>query len=163
MTRILAAVNMMSKPLYCIALHPMKDLATIYVQKVKTLGANIKCIKLWVRNTSQKKTPIPDAIVNLLKPIYARLGSPSLLARCVDGYTQNANESLHSIVWKFCPKYLFLGGNGVEIACALAVSTWNDGSGSLGAIAEKLQLPSTVLQKQYFHKKDKKRISHSAY
>ena len=168
MTPILAAVNMMSKPLYYIAIHPMKDLATIYVQKVKTLGANIKCIKLWVRNTitkkhHHKKTPIPDAIVNLLKPIYARLGSPSLLARCVDGYTQNANESLHSIVWKFCPKALFLGGNGVEIACALAVSMWNDGSGSLGAIAEKLQLPSTVLQKQYFHKKDKKRMSHSVY
>ena len=76
---------------------------------------------------------------------------------------ENANESLHSIVWKFCPKALFLGGNGVEIACALAVSMWNDGSGSLGAIAEKLQLPSTVQQKQHFHKKEKKKISHSVY
>ena len=35
--------------------------------------------------------PIPQAIVQLLKPIYNRLGS-----RCLLGHTQNANESLHS-------------------------------------------------------------------
>ena len=50
------------------------------------------------------KEPIPKAIVDLLKPIYARLGSKSLMEKCVDGFTQNANESLHSIVWRFCPK-----------------------------------------------------------
>jgi hypothetical protein len=38
------------------------------------------------------KAPIPEAIVHLLKLIYARLGNPSLLEKCIDGYTQNANE-----------------------------------------------------------------------
>ena len=47
-----------------------------------------------------KKSPIPEPIVQLLKPIYARLGSKKLLEKCIDGYTQNANESLHSVVWK---------------------------------------------------------------
>ena len=72
-----------------------------------------------------KKNPIPEPIVHLLKPIYARLGSRKLLD------TQNANESLHSVVWKFCPKEVFLGKDGVETACALAVSTFNDGISSL--------------------------------
>ena len=49
---------------------------------------------------SHKKTPIPEAIVHLIKPIYARLGSRELLEKCLHGYTQNANESLHSLVWK---------------------------------------------------------------
>ena len=40
--------------------------------------------------------PIPQAIVQLLKPIYNRLGSQPLLSLCLLGHTQNANESLHS-------------------------------------------------------------------
>ena len=56
--------------------------------------------------TYSHKDPISEAIVTL---IYAQLGSRSLLEKCVHGYTQNANECLHSTVWKFCPKELFLG------------------------------------------------------
>ena len=40
--------------------------------------------------------PIPQAIVQLLKPICNRLGSRLLLSLCLLGHTQNANESLHS-------------------------------------------------------------------
>ena len=95
---------------------------------------------------SQEK-PYTEPIVHLLKPIYARLGSRTLLERCIDGYTQNANESLHSVVWKFCPKVVFLGKHGVETACALAVSTFNDGASSLLEIAKKLGLePSPFLR-----------------
>lgn len=48
----------------------------------------------------------------------AYIGSKALLERCLAGYTQNPNESLHSTVWKLCPKELFLGGMAVEIAYA---------------------------------------------
>ena len=58
---------------------------------------------------SHTKPPIPEAILHLLKPIYAMLGSPLLLQKCLQGYTQNANEALHSTVWKLSPKELFLG------------------------------------------------------
>ena len=40
--------------------------------------------------------PSSQAIVQLLKPIYNRLGSRLLLSLCLLGHTQNANESLHS-------------------------------------------------------------------
>ena len=50
------------------------------------------------------KAPIPESILQLLKPTYDRLGSPTLLEKCIDGYTQNANKSLHSVVWRLCPK-----------------------------------------------------------
>ena len=40
--------------------------------------------------------PIPQAIVQLLKPIYNRQGSRLLLSPFLLGHTQNANESLHS-------------------------------------------------------------------
>ena len=40
--------------------------------------------------------PIPQAIVQLLKLIYYRLGSQLLLSLCLLRQTQNVNESLHS-------------------------------------------------------------------
>ena len=44
------------------------------------------------------KNPLPDAIVQLLQPTYSFLGSRSLLKKCVQGYRQNANETLHTKV-----------------------------------------------------------------
>ena len=39
--------------------------------------------------------PIPQAIVQLLKPIYNRLDSLLLLSLCLLEHTQNANKSMH--------------------------------------------------------------------
>ena len=107
--------------------------------------------------------PIPEAIIQLLKPIYALLGSRELLEKCLGGYTQNANESLHSTVWKFCPKELFLGKSNVEIACALAVCNFNDGASSLVSVTESLNLKSTSLCTYFLNSKDVKRIQKSMY
>ena len=49
-----------------------------------------------------KKSLVPEQI-------YARLGSSKLLEKCLDTYMQNVNESLHSVVWKFCLKGVFVG------------------------------------------------------
>ena len=107
------------------------------------------------------KNPIPEAILHLIKPIYTRLGSPELLKKCLHGYTQNANESLHSVVWKFCPKVLFTGSNNVEMACALAVLSFNDGAVSLAEVSEQLGIPSNSQGRTYLHKKDKSKVKKS--
>ena len=93
---------------------------------------------------SHSKPPIPEAIVHLLKPIYARLGSPLLLQKCLGSYTQNANEALHSTVWKLCPKELFLGKESVDIACSIAVSKFNDGVCALLSLSERCELTSSL-------------------
>ena len=99
------------------------------------------------------KEPIPEAIVQLIKPIYARLGSRSLLEKCTGGYTQNANEALHSLIWRFCPKELFQGRVGVDIACALAVCSFNDGMSSLSSLASRLQVNPTPFCTGFLRKK----------
>ena len=109
------------------------------------------------------KDPLPDAIVQLLHPIYSRLGSRSLLEKCVQGYTQNVNEALHSTVWKFCPKEIFMGRTGVQTACAMAVCCYNDGSSSLAAISAKLLLSPSPLSKSFLKRKDLKRVRESEY
>ena len=111
----------------------------------------------------QHKDPIPQAIVPLIQPIYARLGSKSLLEKCLHGYTQNANESLHHIIWQFCPKELFLERVSVDIACALGVLYFNDGASSLKGIAERLQIELTPIAIQFFNHKDRLRIKKSVY
>ena len=66
--------------------------------------------------------PIPQAIVQLLKPIYNRLGSQLLLSLCLLGHTQNANQSLHSTkCGDSVPNTCFFGPRLVKIGCALAV------------------------------------------
>ena len=110
-----------------------------------------------------KNVPIPNAIMNLLKPIYNRLGSRSLLQKCVHGYTQNANEELHSIVWKFCPKVLHLGKTAMDTACALAVSPWNDGMVSFHSISEILESTLTHFARANLQKRDIARIKKAKY
>ena len=110
-----------------------------------------------------KHPPIPDAIIQLIKPIYAHLGSRSLLEKCVDGYTQNANESLHSVVWKLCPKVLHLGKEAVDTACALAVCSWNDGVSSFQAIAEHLETPLTLSAAAQLQYRDIARVKKARY
>ena len=98
---------------------------------------------------THKKPPLPAPIVKLLQPIYNRLGSSTLLERCLGGFTQNPNESLHSTDWKLCPKELFLGRMAVDTASAMAVCRFNDGASSLYDISKRLGLePSPICKVQ---------------
>ena len=96
-------------------------------------------------------------------PIYARLGSRGLLAKCIDGYTQNANESLHNLVWRLCPKVLHLGKKAVEVACALAVCQWNDGRSSYQAIAKRLGAAITPSSAGHLQQRDIARMKKARY
>lgn len=53
------------------------------------------------------RTPLNDTVVKHVLPIYTRLSSDVLLQLCVNCNTQNANESLHSRIWRICPKDFF--------------------------------------------------------
>ncbi|GFW44902.1 uncharacterized protein TNCV_4512161 [Trichonephila clavipes] len=50
------------------------------------------------------KTPLKETHLAKIMPIYQRLASNELLERCIRCVTQNANESLHSIIWGKCSK-----------------------------------------------------------
>ncbi|GFS11484.1 hypothetical protein ElyMa_003087600 [Elysia marginata] len=60
--------------------------------------------------------------------VYERLTDPELLRRCLLGKTQNANKSLHSVIWSKCPKHLFSGLARVQIGATIAVGEFNMGS-----------------------------------
>lgn len=67
-------------------------------------------------------------VVEKIKPLYERLSTDELLARCARGATQNANESLHSLIWRKCPKETFISKKRIELAVATAVAEFNMGA-----------------------------------
>ncbi|GFX76446.1 uncharacterized protein TNCV_2129971 [Trichonephila clavipes] len=73
------------------------------------------------------KNIVPIAVMDEIKPIYAELSAPKLLKKCVGGKTQNANESLNSTVWKYCPKTSGSSKNIVDIAVNEAIVIFNEG------------------------------------
>ncbi|GFY17543.1 uncharacterized protein TNCV_3518981 [Trichonephila clavipes] len=73
-------------------------------------------------------------------PLFADLSHPALLKKCLGGKTQNPNESLNSLIWKFCPKTIGSSLQIADITANLATSVFNDGNQILITILEKFGL-----------------------
>ncbi|KAH7951915.1 hypothetical protein HPB52_015376 [Rhipicephalus sanguineus] len=89
------------------------------------------------------KNALPACVGAALEPVFARLSDESLLARCCEGKTQNASESLHSVIWTQTSKNGNASLESVKRAAAEAVAIYNQGrratnesiAASLGYIA----------------------------
>ena len=71
---------------------------------------------------------LPVEIIAELKPIYLRLSEDALLTRCLDGKTQNQNESINGMIWDRVPKDVFVGAEILELGVYDVVSHFNIGS-----------------------------------
>ncbi|GFT19867.1 uncharacterized protein TNCV_4993071 [Trichonephila clavipes] len=81
--------------------------------------------------------------IQILDPVFADLSHPALLKKCLGGKTHNPNESLNSLICKFCPKTIGSSLQIAEIAANLATSIFNDGNQKLSTILEKFGLKLT--------------------
>ena len=89
----------------------------------------------------------PD-IGKRLVPIFQRLSDDALLKRCSRSMTQNANESLHNLIWRLCPKVTFVGRKTFETAVSLAICQFSMGATFKVALCEALNMaPGQILQK----------------
>ncbi|GFX34418.1 uncharacterized protein TNCV_3656561 [Trichonephila clavipes] len=86
------------------------------------------------------KPSVAKAVQDVIKPVFADLSHPALLKKCLGGKTQNPNESLNSLIWKFCPKAIGSRLQIAEIAANLETSVFNDGNQILITILEKFGL-----------------------
>ena len=50
-----------------------------------------------------------------------------MMKRCLQGLTQNPNESFHSRVWRYCPKHINATKTKLEFSVAVATSEYNVG------------------------------------
>ena len=84
------------------------------------------------KSHSEMSIRLTPELVKRMEPLYNRLSDEKLLSRCARGATQNANESLHALVWRYCPKTVFVTRPRLELAVAHAVAEFN--MGTLGAL-----------------------------
>ena len=104
------------------------------------------------------KPGIPAIIRDTIKPIFLNLSDDDLLKKCLHGKTQNNNESLNGMIWKRCPKDVFVGKTTIEIGVASAVLNFNDGSTSILDVITSLKMDPGYFTKQYCVSNDERRI-----
>ena len=112
-------------------------------------------------NKHRNKINIPAAIRDIIKPVFSHtdLGSDALLEACLDGETQNVNEALNGLIWKRCPKDVFVGKVVLDIAVGSAITWFNDGALGLIDIFSKIGLIPGTFCIDGLLTEDKARIS----
>ncbi|KAK8720399.1 hypothetical protein OTU49_013348 [Cherax quadricarinatus] len=68
----------------------------------------------------------PDYI-NQVHEIYKDLTQDDMMKRCIQGRTQNPNESLHQRIWSYCNKALYKNKWQVDFAVSHAIADYNVG------------------------------------
>ena len=111
------------------------------------------------RKRYSSKDCLPEAFMELLRPIFTDLSSDKLLERCAIGATQNANESINSLVWLRCQKHKFCGLSVIKFAAASAIMQFNGGYSSFLKVMEGLGTPAGEWAKKNFLRRDLQRIS----
>lgn len=91
-------------------------------------------------------------------PMIDKLTDPSLLQRCLRGSTQNANESINSILWSILPKTKNHGYRSVRGAAAIASIFFNRGRFGLVKFFNDIGIPITEEILSTLLDKDNKRV-----
>ncbi|CAF1542381.1 unnamed protein product, partial [Rotaria sordida] len=71
------------------------------------------------------------------------LTNPILLRRCLRGATQNANESINSVVWSILPKSKYHGYRSIRGAAAISSIFFNRGRSGLVKFFDQVGIPVT--------------------
>jgi hypothetical protein len=114
--------------------------------------------KLNNQNKYKPTLNIPLSIKTVLLPTFHDLSSDELLSKCLHGQTQNNNEALNSIIWKKCPKNIFVGRKVLEIGVSSAVLQFNEGATGICKVFERLKITIGQFMMKGFLKKNNERI-----
>lgn len=107
------------------------------------------------------KGGLPLNVMQLVKPIYQRLTDEDMLAKCLHGKTQNCNESLHSLIWKRCPKTTYAGPDVVKLAVYDAIIYFNSGAEPQLEVLKRMNMVPGQYMVQGVQRKDTLRIKSS--
>ncbi|CAF4470706.1 unnamed protein product [Rotaria magnacalcarata] len=111
------------------------------------------------RTDHVKNTKRLDAVfLDILTPMIESLTDPSLLRRCLRGMTQNANESINSVVWSILSKAKYHGYQSVRGAAAISSIFFNRGRSGLVKFFHQAGIPITENLLDALLEKDWKRI-----
>ena len=89
--------------------------------------------------------------------VFKEFASLELCSALTMGKTQNANESLHSVVWHNSPKGKYVGRKSLQCSTALAVTTFNEGSLSFAAILDEFGIDTSATTMRHLVSMDRTR------
>ncbi|GFU68604.1 uncharacterized protein TNCV_1125901 [Trichonephila clavipes] len=89
-----------------------------------------------------KSLDLPQNIVNTIKPVYMDLCDRNLLKKCLQGKTQNPNESFNAILWQILPKEVFVEHQTLRLGAYIAVVQFNNGFQGLISILNEMGIVS---------------------
>ena len=122
------------------------------------------------RQTSISSEPPPTALTNYTQQDIAKIRevfqiycTEEFCSHLTLGMTQNANESLHNIIWNFCPKARYVSPQSVTISTAVIVTVFNEGELSIYGFMRDLQLHPTYLCYRSLCKREHTRRRRRAY
>ena len=98
------------------------------------------------RQEGRHDPPLPLPAAERLLPLFERLSKPDLLERCMSLGTSNANESLHSVIWRRASKAVFATRSTVEIAVAFGVVQFNCGGAGPAGRFQCSDYPAWVIE-----------------
>ena len=91
------------------------------------------------------------------KEVFATFASLSMCGALTMGQTQNANESLHSIIWHNSPKAKYVGQISIEASTSIAVATFNEGEMALASLLEALSISCSYSTLLHLSRRDRAR------
>jgi len=103
--------------------------------------------------------PLHPVVAESILPIYKDLSRKDLLERCLGGFTQNANESFNSLIWRLAPKHLHCGRKIIEIAAYLAATMFNEGYLSLLGIMSEVGIIIGTTCRNFSDKVNQSRVT----
>ena len=77
---------------------------------------------------------LPPIFNSKLKYLFERLCDENLLIRCLQGLTQNQNESVNNMLWSICPKTVFCAVRKLEFCVMETISKFNVGAGTKAVV-----------------------------
>ena len=83
------------------------------------------------------------------------------LKKCIHGKTQNKNESLNGVIWKKCPKDIYVFRTTLEIGVDSAIINFNSGATRVIDVMKDYGLAQVYYTKKFCTKKDSVRIKES--
>ena len=103
-------------------------------------GPNTWCKYNLDPSTYKHRHGLPQAVVDMIEPIFSELADSDLFCKCLHGQTQNNDESINNMIWKYCPKEVFVSRPVVSDAAHFAVAVFNDGNDAFVKLFEQLGL-----------------------
>lgn len=145
-------LHQMKNSVWAIYHHMIKDDSCSLEEQHKLCpkGEGTWC-KFWKAPEEYKEdNHLPCVFIDELKPIFIRLTNDDLLKRCLQGQTQNRNESINGQLWSRCPKSRYCGKRRVVIAVCETVGVLNTGAASKASLLESCGIsPAHKISSKY--------------